>query len=101
MNYYDGVLQKVSEIVGDAGEVSSVNEPAKSLYSIFVKFIYPWTDPVGIEDYYLKIAELVGVEGDGRVRMTVEPSTAEPGKVFAKIAVVYKTFYKTQVKELQ
>ena len=101
MSYYDDALIKIADIVGDAGEVKSVNEPSRGTYTIFVAFIYPWTDPIGIENYYIKITELVGIEGDGRVRLAVEPSTAEPSKLYAKITVVFKTVYKTQNKELQ
>ena len=101
MSYYDDALIKVADIVGDAGEVKSVNEPSRGTYTIFVVFTYPWNDPIGIENYYIKITELVGIEGDGRVRLAVEPSTAEPSKLYAKITVVFKTVYKTQNKELQ
>lgn len=101
MSYYDDALIKIAEIVGDAGEVKSVNEPNRGIYTIFVSFIYPWNDPIGIENYYTKITEEVGLDGDGRVRLSVEPSTAEPSKLYAKITAVFKTVYKTQNKELQ
>lgn len=99
MSWYDDTLLKVAEIVGDAGEAKSINDPSRGTYTIIASFLYPWNDPIGIDDYYLKIVELVGIDGDGRVRLTVEPSTAEPGKLYAKIAVVFKTVYKTSLKE--
>ena len=103
MSYYDDALIKIAEIVGDAGDVKSINEPSRGTYTILVAFTYPWNDPIGIENYYLKIQELVGLEGDGRVRLAVEPYTTEPSKLLAKITVVFKTVYhaKMQAKELQ
>lgn len=97
--YYDNVLQSIADIVGESGEVKAVNElPNKGLYTIFVSFVYPWADPIGVENYYRKISELVGIDGDGRVRLTVEPSTAEPNKIYAKITVVFKAVYKSQAR---
>lgn len=91
MQYYDTILAKIADIVGEAGEVKSVSERSvdRNLYYISVTFTYPWTDPIGIESYYQQIADLAR-ERDGKIRLTAEPSTSAPGKTFAKITVAYK-----------
>ena len=101
MSYYDDTLIKIAKLVEDAGEAKSINDPSRGTYTISIVFTYPWNDPIGIDSYYYKIQELVGPNGSGRVRLVVEPSNADPSKLYAKITVVFKTEYHKQAEFAQ
>ena len=101
MSYYDDTLIKIAELVGDAGEAKSINDPSRGTYTITVSFLYPWNDHIGIENYYLQIIELVGLSENRRVRLTVDPSNSEPEKLYAKITVVFKTVCPERSMEAQ
>jgi len=82
-NYYSAVLAKVDQAIGDNARVIAYDN--REDYTIVATFRFPWSDPIGMDEYFNKVRKLAD---EGTVRLIVENGSRN--EILARITVRFK-----------